>query len=98
MRASSLDNCFHISCHLFLNRSNSFPSLYAVGDGQGGHVVLDLQQGHGTRRKQSPWFSWWMGHYRLQGLQSDASRAAMERWADARIPHRPSLGLALWSK
>jgi hypothetical protein len=50
MLASSLDNWFHISPHLFLNRSHSFPPLYAVGDSQGGHVVLDLQQGHGTRR------------------------------------------------
>jgi len=39
----------YIFCHLFLNRSHSFRSLHAHSDGQGGHVVLELQQGHGTR-------------------------------------------------
>src|SRR2546425_9290718 len=50
MPASSLDNWFHISSHLFLNHSHSLTPPHAVGYSQGGHVVLELQQGHGTRR------------------------------------------------
>ena len=76
---------FHISCHLLLNHSHRLTHLHAGSDGQGGHVVLELQQGHGTRCKQSPWLGRWMGHYRLQGLQSNTSRAAMERWDDTRF-------------
>src|SRR3989442_15068035 len=50
MLASSLDDWFHISSHLLLNHSHSLTRLHAVGDSHGGHVVLALQQGHGTRR------------------------------------------------
>ena len=58
-------------------------------------MVLELQQGHGTRCKQSPWFGRRMGHYRMQGLQSNASRTVMERWDDTRFPQRTNIGVII---
>jgi hypothetical protein len=58
-------------------------------------VVLELQQGHGTRRQQPSGISRRMGHHRMQRLQNNTSRTVMERRNDTRLSERPNLGWSL---
>ena len=81
----------HISCHLILNRSHFIFFLYATGNSQGNPVVLDLQQSHGTRRKQPSRLSRRMDHDCMQGLQNSTSRTTMERRPDAKFPQGTNL-------